>query len=481
MNFRLINSILSRVIMLQGVLLLPSCLVGILYKEWGDALTYLIVSFVCFIVGFLMYLTKPKSSTFYAREGFVAVSLSWIIMSLIGAMPLYFTSDIPSFTDALFEIISGFTTTGSSILPNVEALSHANLFWRSFSHWIGGMGVLVFILAILPMSGGSTMNLMKAESPGPSVGKLVPRIQQTAFLLYAIYFAMTIIELILLLCGSMKPFDALCLTLGTAGTGGFGIKNDSLASYSVYSQVIITIFMFLFGVNFTFYYYILIKKVKDALRMEEVRGYFLLFSAAAIAIALNLSLSGNPGFWHNLQQSAFQVASVMTTTGYATTDFNLWPTFSKVILVGLMFIGACAGSTGGGIKVSRILLYVKQVGKELMQQIHPRQISVTKLDGKGIEHTTIRSCNVFLMTYGVVFIISILLISLDGFDFTTTFTAVVATLNNVGPGLNMVGPTGNFADFSVFSKYVLMFNMLAGRLEILPMLILFHPATWKKQ
>ncbi len=481
MNFRLINSILSRVIMLQGVLLLPSCLVGILYKEWGDALTYLIVSFVCFIVGFLMYLTKPKSSTFYAKEGFVAVSLSWIIMSLIGAMPLYFTSDIPSFTDALFEIISGFTTTGSSILPNVEALSHANLFWRSFSHWIGGMGVLVFILAILPMSGGSTMNLMKAESPGPSVGKLVPRIQQTAFLLYAIYFAMTIIELILLLCGSMKPFDALCLTLGTAGTGGFGIKNDSLASYSVYSQVIITIFMFLFGVNFTFYYYILIKKVKDALRMEEVRGYFLLFSAAAIAIALNLSLSGNPGFWHNLQQSAFQVASVMTTTGYATTDFNLWPTFSKVILVGLMFIGACAGSTGGGIKVSRILLYVKQVGKELMQQIHPRQISVTKLDGKGIEHTTIRSCNVFLMTYGVVFIISILLISLDGFDFTTTFTAVVATLNNVGPGLNMVGPTGNFADFSVFSKYVLMFNMLAGRLEILPMLILFHPATWKKQ
>ena len=481
MNFRLINSILSRVIMLQGVLLLPSCLVGILYKEWGDALTYLIVSFVCFIVGFLMYLTKPKSSTFYAREGFVAVSLSWIIMSLIGAMPLYFTSDIPSFTDALFEIISGFTTTGSSILPNVEALSHANLFWRSFSHWIGGMGGLVFILAILPMSGGSTMNLMKAESPGPSVGKLVPRIQQTAFLLYAIYFAMTIIELILLLCGSMKPFDALCLTLGTAGTGGFGIKNDSLASYSVYSQVIITIFMFLFGVNFTFYYYILIKKVKDALRMEEVRGYFLLFSAAAIAIALNLSLSGNPGFWHNLQQSAFQVASVMTTTGYATTDFNLWPTFSKVILVGLMFIGACAGSTGGGIKVSRILLYVKQVGKELMQQIHPRQISVTKLDGKGIEHTTIRSCNVFLMTYGVVFIISILLISLDGFDFTTTFTAVVATLNNVGPGLNMVGPTGNFADFSVFSKYVLMFNMLAGRLEILPMLILFHPATWKKQ
>lgn len=481
MNFRLINSILSRVIMLEGVMFLPSCLVGILYKEWENALTYLIVSFFCFIVGFLMYLYKPKSSTFYAKEGFVAVSLSWIIISLIGAMPFYFTRDIPNFTDALFESVSGLTTTGSSILTNVEALSHANLFWRCFSHWIGGMGVLVFILAILPMSGGSTMNLMKAESPGPSVGKLVPRIQQTAFLLYAIYFAMTIIELILLLCGNMKLFDALCLTFATAGTGGFGIKNDSLSSYSVYSQIIITIFMFLFGVNFTFYYYILIKKVKDALRMEEVRGYFLLFSAAAVAIAINLSLSGNPGFWHNLQQSAFQAASIMTTTGYATTDFNLWPTFSKVILVGLMFIGACAGSTGGGIKVSRILLYIKQVEKELMQQIHPRQISVTKLDGKGIEHTTIRSCNVFLMTYGVVFIISILLISLDGFDFTTTFTAVVATLNNIGPGLDMIGPTGSFADFSIFSKYVLMFNMLAGRLEILPMLILFHPATWKKQ
>lgn len=480
MNFRLINSILSRVIMLQGILLLPSCLVGILYHEWHDVLVYLIVSICCTLFGLLLYQVKPKSSTFYAREGFVAVSLSWIIMSVIGAMPFYFSSDIPDFTDALFEIISGFTTTGSSILLDVEALSHANLFWRSFSHWIGGMGVLVFILAILPMSGGSTMNLMKAESPGPSVGKLVPRIQQTAFLLYAIYFAMTIIELILLLCGSMRPFDALCLTLGTAGTGGFGIRNDSLASYSTYSQLVVTVFMFLFGVNFTFYYFILINKVKDALHMEEVRGYFILYAAASVAIAVNLCLTGTPGFWHNLQQSAFQVASVMTTTGYATADFNLWPTFSKVVLVGLMFIGACAGSTGGGIKISRILIYVKQVRKELMQQIHPRQISVTKLDGKGIEHTTIRSCNVFLMTYGVVFIVSILLISLDGFDFTTTFTSVAATLNNIGPGLDMVGPTGNFASFSVFSKYILMFDMLAGRLEILPMLILFHPATWKK-
>lgn len=479
MNFRLINSILSRVIMLQGVLLFPCCLIGLLYKEYKDALIYLIVAACCLILGLPGFLIKPKSSTFYAREGFVTVTLSWIIMSLIGALPLYFSGDIPVFTNALFEIISGFTTTGSSILTNVEALSHCNLFWRSFSHWIGGMGVLVFILAILPMAGGSTMNLMKAESPGPSVGKLVPKMQQTAFLLYAIYFAMTIMELILLLCGGMPPFDALCHTLGTAGTGGFGIKNDSIAGYSTYLQIVITIFMFLFGINFTFYYYILIRKVKDAFRMEEVRWYFLIFAAAVLLIAGNLTMAGG-SFWTNLQQSAFQVASVMTTTGYATADFNLWPMFSRIILVGLMFVGACAGSTGGGIKVSRIMLYMKQVRKEILQQIHPRQVSVTKFDGKGLEHTTIRSCNVFLMAYAAVFAASLLLISFDNFDFTTTFTAVAATLNNIGPGLEMVGPTENFSAFSAFSKYVLMFDMLAGRLEIIPMLIIFHPATWKK-
>lgn len=479
MNFRLISSILGHVIMLQSVLMLPSCLVGFLYKEYEDALIYLAVSFFCLLLGLCFRLVKPKSRTFYAREGFIVVSLSWIIISLLGALPLYFSGDIPSFTNALFEIISGFTTTGSSILTNVEALSHCNLFWRSFSHWIGGMGVLVFILAIMPMSGGSTMNLMKAESPGPSVGKLVPKMQHTAFLLYAIYLAMTIVEFILLLLGGMSVFDSLCHAFGTAGTGGFGIKNDSIAGYSVYLQNVITIFMFLFGVNFMFYYYILIRKVKNAFSLEEVRWYFLIFAGAVLLISLNLTAAGAP-FLHSMQQAAFQIASVMTTTGYATADFNQWPQFSQTILVLLMFIGACAGSTGGGIKVSRIVLYVKQVRKELMQQIHPRQICVIRVDKKEMEHSTIRSCNVFIMAYLVVFVLSLLLISLNGFDFTTNFTAIAATLNNIGPGLEMVGPTGNFSEFSDFSKYILMFDMLAGRLEILPMLILFHPAAWKK-
>ena len=479
MNFRLINNLLARVIMLEGLLMLLPCIVGFLYQEKGNTLIYLLLSIACIFLGYCVNLIKPLTRVFYAREAFITVSLSWIIMSLVGALPLYLSGDIPSYTDALFEIISGFTTTGSSILTNVEALSHANLFWRSFSHWIGGMGVLVFILAIMPMAGGSTMNLMKAESPGPSVGKLVPKMQQTAFLLYAIYFSMTIIEIILLLVGKMPLFDAICHAFGTAGTGGFGIKNDSIGGYSVYLQNVITLFMFLFGINFTFYYYILVKNIKDALHIEEVKWYFLIYVGAVLLITLNLVHTGK-AFLPSLQQVAFQVASIMTTTGYATTDFNQWPIFSCTIMVGLMFVGACAGSTGGGIKVSRIMIYVKQVKRELQQQIHPRQISVTKMDGKGIDHTTLRSCNVFLMTYICVFVVSLLLISFDNFDFTTNFTAITATLNNIGPGLNMVGPTGNFSQFSVFSKYVLMFDMLAGRLEILPMLILFHPGTWQK-
>ncbi|MBQ9118779.1 MAG: TrkH family potassium uptake protein [Lachnospiraceae bacterium] len=479
MNFAIILSILSWVVLLQGALLILPCIVGFCYGETTDALVYLAIAALCILIGGLGRLKKTKNTTFYAKEGFLAVSFSWIVMSLIGALPFVFTGDIPNFTNALFEIISGFTTTGSSILTNVEALSHANLFWRSFSHWIGGMGVLVFILAIFPMSGGSTMNLMKAESPGPVVGKLVPKMQQTAFLLYAIYFAMTVIETILLLFGGMPLFDSLCHAFGTAGTGGFGIKNDSIAGYSTYLQVVITVFMFLFGVNFTFYYYILIRRAKDAFHLEEVRWYFYIFLIAVLTIAISLTCQGG-SFGYNLQQSAFQVASVMTTTGYATSDFDLWPQICRTILVCLMFIGACAGSTGGGIKVSRILLYFKQIKKELKQQIHPRQISIVKMDGKAMEHSNIRSCNVYIMAYALIFVTSLLIISLDGFSFTTNFTAVSATLNNIGPGLEMVGPTGNFSEFSVLSKYVLMFNMLAGRLEVIPMLILFLPGTWRK-
>lgn len=479
MNYSIILNILGWVLGLQGVFMLPSCLVGIVYKEYHDALVYLMISVCCTIAGILLRRLKTKNKTFYAKEGFVAVALSWIVLSLTGAIPFVLNQDIPSFVDALFEIISGYTTTGSSILTNVEGLSHSNLFFRSFSHWIGGMGVLVFILAILPMTGGSTMNLLKAESPGPSVGKLVPKMQQTAFILYAIYFVMTIIEIILLLLGGMPLFDSLCHAFGTAGTGGFGIKNDSIAGYSPYLQTVITVFMFLFGVNFTFFYYLLIRRIREAFKMEEVRWYLGIYSVAVILLMLNLLYHGY-AFGESLLYVTFQVASIMTTTGYATTDFNLWPEFSRGLMVCLMFIGACAGSTGGGIKISRIMIYLKQVGKELMQQIHPRRVHVLKMDGKEIPHSTAHSCNVLLMTYVVVFLLSYLLISLDGFDTTTNFTAVAATLNNIGPGLNMVGATGNFSAFSDFSKFVLMFDMLAGRLEIIPMLLLFYPATWKK-
>ncbi len=479
MNYLIIINIIGWVLGLQGVFMLLPLITGLIYQEYSHALAYAAVSVCCTLLGFFLRRIKTKSSTFYAKEGFVAVSLSWITFSITGALPFTLTGDIPSYVDALFEIISGYTTTGSSILTNVEALSHANLIFRSFSHLIGGMGVLVFILAILPMTGGSTMNLLKAESPGPTVGKLVPKMQQTAFILYAIYIVMTVVQVILLLIGGMSLFDSLCHAFGSAGTGGFGIKNDSLAGYSPYLQAVTTIFMFLFGVNFTFFYYILIKKTKEAFKMEEVRWYFAIYAGAVILIMINLLSSGYT-FWDSLLHVTFSVSSVMTTTGYATTDFNLWPEFSKGILVCLMFIGACAGSTGGGIKVSRIVLYLKQVRKELMQQIHPRRVRVIKMDGKEVAHTTVHSCNVLLMTYIIIFIASYLLISLDNFDTTTNFTAIAATFNNIGPGLSMVGPTGNFSEFSTLSKFVMMFDMLAGRLEIVPMLLLFHPQTWKK-
>lgn len=479
MNYSIILNILGWVFGLQGVFMLPPCLVGIIYKEYHDALVYFLISILCTVVGIFLRRLKSSNKTFYAKEGFVAVALSWIVFSFTGAVPFVLNGDIPSYVDALFEIVSGYTTTGSSILTNVEGLSHANIFFRSFSNWIGGMGVLVFILAILPMTGGSTINLLKAESPGPSVGKLVPKMRQTAFILYAIYCVMTFILFILLLAGGMPLFEAICHAISTAGTGGFGIKNDSIAGYSTYLQMVIAIFMFLFGVNFTFFYYILIRRVRDAFKMEEVRWYFCIYTGAIVLLVSNLVYHGY-AFGESLKHVIFQVSSIITTTGYATTDFNLWPEFSRTLMVFLMFFGACAGSTSGGIKISRVVIYLKQVRKELIQQIHPRRVHVLKMDDKEIPHSTVHSCNVLLMTYIVVFFASFLLISLDGFDTTTNFTAVTATLNNIGPGLNMVGATGNFSAFSNFSKFVLMFNMLAGRLEIMPMLLLFYPSTWKK-
>lgn len=480
MNRSIIIYILGWVIRLEGFFMLLPALVALFYRETAGA-AYVFCSAVCLIAGWLITCKKPTNTIFYAREGFVTVALSWIVLSIIGALPLVISQEIPTMTDALFEIISGFTTTGASIIPNVEVLSRCNLFWRAFSHWIGGMGVLVFVLAVLPLAGGQSMYIMKAESPEPSVGKLVPKLQKTAFFLYAVYFAMTVLQFLLLVIARMPVFDAICTAFATAGTGGFGIKADSIAGYSPAIQTIITIFMFLFGVNFNFYFFLFILKPKDAFKMEEVRWYFAFFAASTLAITLNLTMSGADAFFNNLHHAAFQVSTIMTTTGFATADFNAWYSFSKAILVMLMFVGACAGSTGGGIKVSRILIYLKSAKKELSHLIHPRSIKILRPDEKPIPHEVLRSANTFLITYLVVFIGSILLISLDNFDLITNFTAVAATLNNIGPGLELVGPTGNFAMFSPFSKYILMFDMLAGRLEIFPMLLLFSASTWKKR
>lgn len=477
MNRRIICFILGNVLKVEALLMLLPCLVAIYYKE-QEGLYYLLVAFLAAAAGFLMTLKKPDNNVFYLKEGCISTALSWIFMSFFGCLPFIFTGEIPSFTDAMFETISGFTTTGASILSDVEALSKCSLFWRSFTHWIGGMGVLVFLLAIIPMSGGSHINLMRAESPGPSVGKLVPTVKDTARILYTIYFGMTIIEMVFLLLGNMPLFDAITTSFGTAGTGGFGIKNDSLMSYSPYLQWVVTIFMILFGVNFNAYYFILFRKFKKAFGMEEVRGYLLIILAATGIIFVNiLETSGNA--FKALTDASFQVASIITTTGFSTVDFNVWSQTCKTVLVLLMFVGACAGSTGGGIKVSRFVILAKTMAKELNSYIHPKSIKKIKMEGKPIEHEVVRSVNVYFITFVLVFVASVFLISFEGRDLVTNFTAVAATINNIGPGLELVGPTQNFGLFSSFSKYILMFDMLAGRLELFPLLILFHPVIIK--
>lgn len=427
----------------------------------------------------MVLLKRPKQAVFYAKDGFVSVGLSWVVLSVMGALPFVISGSIPHPVDALFETVSGFTTTGSSILSDVEALPKCMLFWRSFTHWVGGMGVLVFMLTILPMSGGYHMNLMRAESPGPSVERFVPTVKSTAKILYGIYICLSLLELLLLLVGKMPMFDALTLTFGTAGTGGFGIKNDSIGSYTTYQQTVITIFMILFGVNFNVYFLFLLKKIRQGLKNEELRAYLGIILGAILLITVNIAGKfGNPflAFHH----AAFQVGSIITTTGYSTVDFDTWPTFSKTVLVLLMFIGASAGSTGGGIKVSRIVILAKSVKKELKQYLHPHSISKIKMDGKPVEHEVVRSINVFLIAYLLIYAVSMLIVSLDNFDFTTTFTSVAATINNIGPGLDLVGPAANFGILSVPSKLVLVFDMLAGRLEIFPLLLLFVPDTWRK-
>lgn len=469
MNKSIIFYIIGWILNIEAAFMLLPSICALIYGE-TSGFAFLITMAICLVIGIPLSLRKPKSKVFFAKEGFIAVALSWIVLSIMGALPFFISGQIPSYVDALFEVISGFTTTGSSILTDVEALDHGMLFWRSFTHWIGGMGVLVFLLAIVPMTGGESIHIMRAESPGPSVEKMVPRMRATALLLYKIYIGMTILQIVLLLIGRMPLFDALTLTFGTAGTGGFGIKNTSIMSYTRYQQTVITIFMFLFGINFNVYYLFLLRKFKDAIKSEELKCYIAIVASAIILISLNIA--GAKGFFSNIHDAAFQVSSIITTTGYSTVDFNYWPTFSKVILVTLMFIGACAGSTGGGMKVSRIVLLFKSVKNEISYLMHKRSVKVLKLDGKKVSNDTLRSTNIFFIAYIFIFAVSVLIVSLDNHDFTSSFTAVAATLNNIGPGLEVVGPMGNFSDFSNLSKFVMMFDMLTGRLEIFPMLLL---------
>ena len=478
MNIRIILYFLGWVLKIEALFMILPYIIAAIYQE-KNGIYFLIVGLVSGVLGWLISHKPPQNKAFYAREGFVSVALSWIVLSFFGALPFYLSGEIPLFEDALFEIISGFTTTGTSILPDVEALSRCMIMWRSFTHWIGGMGVLVFILAILPMVGGCNMHIMKAESPGPSVGKLVPKVKTTAKILYLIYFAMTLVQIVILLCSGMHWFDAVAMSFGTAGTGGFGILNDSAASYTTFQQGVITVFMILFGVNFNVYYLFLIKKPKEALLSEEARYYLLIILAAIVLITWNIRGSFSSLF-QAIHHSAFQVASIITTTGYATLDFDLWPSFSKTILVILMFIGACAGSTGGGMKVSRIVIGMKTVKKELSTLIHPRSVKILKFEGKAIEHTVLRSVNTYFIAYMVIFVVSLLIVSIENYDLVTNFTAVTTALNNIGPGLGKAGPTCNFSFFSPLTKVVLMFDMLAGRLELFPMLLLFSPRTWMK-
>ncbi|MCM1161324.1 MAG: TrkH family potassium uptake protein [Roseburia sp.] len=478
MNRSIIRYILASVLEFEALFLILPCLIAIIYKE-ESFYSFFGVMLLCFVLGWLGRRKKPKMDQFYAREGFVTVSLSWIILSIMGALPFYISGEIPSYVDALFETISGFTTTGSSILSNVEGLSHSALFWRSFTHWIGGMGVLVFILAVLPLAGGYNMYLMRAESTGANVSKFVPRVKESARILYKIYFAITVSVVVCLCIARVPLFDALLLGFGTVGTGGFGVLNDSVASYSMTVQAILTVFMILCGINFNVYYLLKQKKLKEALKCEEMRWYLAIIGASTALIAFQIKGSFHSVF-EAVHHALFQVASVITTTGFGTADFDTWPALSKSILVLLMFIGACAGSTGGGIKVSRIVVLCKNIKKELSYIIHPRIVKGIHFEGRVLAKETLKSIQVYLATIVAVFTVSILLISIENHDMVTNFTAVAATLNNIGPGLALVGPTQNFGFFSDFSKIVLMIDMLIGRLELFPMLVLLSPSTWRK-
>ncbi len=480
MNRRMVLYMVGTVVKIEAALMVLPLIASFIYKE-ECSVAFIISIVVALAVGFALTLIfKPGSKVIYAKEGFVIVSLAWLALSAVGALPFYISGEIPSYVDAFFETVSGFTTTGASILTDIEVMSKGLLFWRSFTHWVGGMGVLVFVMAVIPGVSDRSIHILRAEAPGPIVGKLVPKMRQTARILYIIYMVMTVVEIAFLLAGGMPVFDSLIHAFGTAGTGGFGIKGDSIASYSPYLQWVITVFMLLFGINFNLYYLVLIKKFKTAIKSEELWAYLIIFFASTAVITLNIMPMGD-SLSESIRLAAFQVSSIVTTTGFATADFNQWPTFSKTVILLLMFIGSCAGSTAGGFKVSRVVLLMKKIKRELQKLLHPRAVSVIRFEGKRVDENTMSSLGSYLAIYVLFFCVFVFLLGFESLDLETNISAVAACYNNIGPALGAAGPASNYAFYSPFSKIVLSLAMLLGRLEIFPLILTFSPSTWAKK
>ena len=483
MNFKMMGRFIAQIVAVEAAFMIPALAISLGYGEWPAVKAFAVtLAIMLALSGLFHSLCRRAEKLFGAREGLVCVALSWIVMSLLGALPFVLSGQVRSYIDALFEIVSGFTTTGASVIANVEGLFKGLLYWRSFTHWIGGMGVLVFLLAILPGGGGSgfTMHLLRAESPGPDVGKLVPKMRQTALILYVIYIALTVLNVIFLLAGGMHWLYALCTAFGTAGTGGFGVFNDSLGSVSPYIQNVTTVFMFLFGVNFSCYYLLLLGKLRSVFKDEELRLYFSLAVASIIAIVLSI----RPLYAtleETIRHAAFQVSSIMTTTGYTTTDYDLWPAFAKAILLLLMMVGACTGSTGGGLKCIRLLLLFKVLRRNIRQILNPRKVLVVRSNEKVVDEKVLANTNAYFAAYVIILVVCTLILSLDGFSLETNLSAAIATFNNIGPGMAAVGPACNFSAYSALSKLTMSLAMLAGRLEIFPILILFSRSTWSRK
>ena len=481
MNYKMMGRFISKILLIEAVFMIPALCIGLGYREWVAAQSFAAAMVAALAVGMVLhFLCKGAPSAFYAKDGLVCVGISWIVLSLFGCLPFYFSREIPKFVDAFFEVVSGFTTTGSSVVANVEGLSNSIIYWRSFTNWLGGMGVLVFLLAFTGGRGqGFTMHLLRAESPGPNVGKLVPKMRTTAVILYVIYLAMTVINFLFLIFGKMPVLEAVCTAMSTAGTGGMSIKNDSFASFSPYIQTVTTVFMILFAVNFNCYYLLLLGQFKSVFKDEELRLFLGIIFGAIVLIAFDIyHLYGSVEA--SIRHSAFQVGTMVSSTGFTSTDFDLWPPLSKSILICIMLVGACAGSTGGGLKVARLLLLLKGLRRNIRQTLNPKKVQVVRNNGSAVSETVLDNTNAYLAAYVLILFISFALVSIDGFSVETNFSAVVSCFNNMGPGFDSVGPTCNFGGYSAFSKIVLSLDMLLGRLEIFPILILFSRSTWKK-